>query len=135
MAFGSKVSTDMLSKLSHFLYQVCEPHGFTFIDSIAVKHNDLWNDGVNLLKSGTIIIADNLIHNINYFFTSSKSIYLKSVNKVYGNSDSTNCTDNKSSDESIKNASSNSLFQIKKLRIKNTNKFIWKFHFQTSFIN
>ena len=31
------------------------------------KYNDLWNDGIDLLKSGTIIIADNLIHNINHF--------------------------------------------------------------------
>ena len=53
----------MLKKLSHFLYQVCEPHGFAFIDNGTVKHNDLWNDGLHLLKSGTIIIADNLIQN------------------------------------------------------------------------
>ena len=57
----------MLKKLSHFLYQVCEPHGFAFIDNGAVKHNDLWNDGLHLLKSGTIIIADNLIQNVHYF--------------------------------------------------------------------
>ena len=43
---------------------------------------------------------------------------------MYGNSNSMNCPDNKSSGESIKNASSNSLFQIKKLTIKNESKAI-----------
>ena len=46
---------------------------------------------------------------------------------VYGNSNSRNCADNNSSGKSIKNLSSNALFQIKKLRIKNANKVIvWK---------
>ena len=67
MAFCSEVATDMLRKLNHFLYQACEKHGFTFIDNNTVKHNDLWNDGVYLLEGGKIIIADNVIHNINYF--------------------------------------------------------------------
>ena len=52
-------------KLNHFLYQAYEHYGFIFIDNGAVKHYDLWNDGIHVLKSGKIIIADNLIHNIN----------------------------------------------------------------------
>ena len=46
------------------------------------------------------------------------------VNKVYGNSNLRNCRENKSSDESIKNVSSNSLFKIKKLMIKIANRVI-----------
>ena len=46
------------------------------------------------------------------------------LNKIYDTSNLRNCQDNKSSDESIKKAASNSLFQIKKLRIKNANKII-----------
>ena len=66
VAFCTKVATDLLRKLNHFLYLAYQ-HGFTFIDSRAVKHNNLWNDAVHLLESGKIIIADNLIHNINHF--------------------------------------------------------------------
>ena len=57
----------MLRKIDHFLYQAYEQHGFTFILNGAIKHNDLWNNSVHLLESGKIIIADNLIHNINHF--------------------------------------------------------------------
>ena len=78
----------------------------------------------NLLESGKIIFADNLIHNINHFFTNNELVYLESVTKVDGNSSSKNCPDSKSSDESVKNASSNSLFQIKKVRRKNASKVI-----------
>ena len=42
---------------------------------------------------------------------------------MHGNSNSRNCPDNKASDESIKNASSNDLFQIKAYE-KNPNKVI-----------
>ena len=42
---------------------------------------------------------------------------------MYRNSNSRNCPDNKAFDESIKNASSNYLFQIKKKK-KNANKVI-----------
>ena len=48
MPFCSKVATDMLRKLSHFLCPACEQHGFAFKDNVSVKHNDLWNDGVPL---------------------------------------------------------------------------------------
>ena len=97
----------MLRNLNHFLYQGCEQHGFTFIDNAAIKHNNLWNDGVHLLESGKIIITDNLIQNIYHF--------LQTANQ-YGNSNSRNCPDTKPSGESIKNESSNSLFQIKKCK-------------------
>ena len=43
---------------------------------------------------------------------------------MYGNGNSRNCRDNKSSGGSIKNASSTSLLQIKKLRIRNANKVV-----------
>ena len=49
------------------LYQACEQHGFTFTDNGAARQNDLWNDGIHLLKSQKIIVADNLMHNINHF--------------------------------------------------------------------
>ena len=42
-------------------------NGFTFIDNGTAKHNYLCNDGVRLLEYVEIIIADNLIHNINHF--------------------------------------------------------------------
>ena len=66
--------------------------------------------------SGKIIIADNLIHNT-IFFTNKKSICLELVNKVYGKSNSRNCPYHEFSDEPDKKESSNSLFQIKKLKI------------------
>ena len=67
MAFCPKAATDMLRELNHFSYQTCEEHGFTFIDNVAVKSRYLWNDCVYLLESSKIIIAKNLMHNINYF--------------------------------------------------------------------
>ena len=72
------------------------------------------------MESGKIIIADNLIHNVNHFLQITNQFILNF--KEYGNSNSRNYSGNKSSDKSVKNAFSNSLLQIKKLRIKNAKK-------------
>ena len=49
---------------------------------------------------------------------------MEAVNKVYSNSNPRDYPDNKSSNESIKNASSNSLFQVRMFRMKNAKKVI-----------
>ena len=87
------------------------------------------------MESGKIIIADNLIHNINHFFANNKSGYLESVKKVHSNSNSRNCSDNKSSEKSIKYAPANFKLEslgwkwkqdcYRKFEHKLTSKHVW----------
>ena len=65
MTVCSKVARDMLRKLNHFSYQACEPNGFTFIDNKIKTYGMMVS--IYILVSSKIIIADNLIHNINHF--------------------------------------------------------------------
>ena len=57
-------------------------------------------------------------------FTNNKSVYLESVNNVYVIETKGFVRIIISVMSPLKNASSNSLFQIKKIRIKNATKFI-----------
>ena len=67
VAFRLNVVTYLTRKLNFFLYEACKQRGFTFIDNSAVNHNDLWNDGAHLIECDKIIIANNLMHDINHF--------------------------------------------------------------------
>ena len=57
-------------------------------------------------------------------FANNKSVYLESVNKMYVIATKGFVRIIISVTSPLKNASSNSLFQIKKIRIKNATKFI-----------
>ena len=45
----------------------CTTYGFHFVDNGAVSKCDFWKDGVHLLETGKVIIANNFISSINYF--------------------------------------------------------------------
>ena len=48
----------------------CPKNGFHLVDNGAVPKENLWRDGVHLVESGKVIIANNLINCINNFFRS-----------------------------------------------------------------
>ena len=40
---------------------------YLFIDNGAVSEKDLWKDGIHLIESGRVIVANNLINYLNNF--------------------------------------------------------------------
>ena len=42
-------------------------YGFYFIDNGAISKKDLWKDGIHLIESGRVIVANNLINYLNNF--------------------------------------------------------------------
>ena len=67
IAYSTKVNLELIRNLNGLLYNVCTKYGFHFVDNGAVSKCDLWKDGIHLLETGKIIIANNFISSINYF--------------------------------------------------------------------
>ena len=49
------------------LYEKYMKYGFYFIDNGAISKKDLWKDGIHLIESGRVIVANNLINYLNNF--------------------------------------------------------------------
>ena len=61
------VSHTIIQKLNGLLLNECTKNGFHLVDNGAVPKENLWRDGVHLVESGKVIIANNLINCINNF--------------------------------------------------------------------
>ena len=62
-----KVNYELLCKVNNFLLKECVKNGFYFIDNSEVRERDLWKDGLNMVKSGKCLVANNLICPLNNF--------------------------------------------------------------------
>ena len=67
IAYNIKVNLQLIHNLNGLLYNACTKYRFHFVDSGAVSKCDLWKDGILLLETGKVIIANNFISSINYF--------------------------------------------------------------------
>ena len=70
IVYSSKVSHTIIQKLNYLLLHESTKYGFHLVDNTnngAVSKKNLWSDGVHLVESGKVIIANNLINDINNF--------------------------------------------------------------------
>ena len=67
ISYSTKVNLQLIRNLNGLLYNACTKYGFHFVDNGAVSKCDLWKDGIHLLETGKVIIANNFISSINYF--------------------------------------------------------------------
>ena len=67
IAYSTKVNLQLIRNLNGLLYNAYTKYGFHFVDNGAVSKCDLWKDGIHLLETGKVIIANNCISSINYF--------------------------------------------------------------------
>ena len=73
--YRTKVSHAIIQKLNGLLLNDCTKHGFHLIGKGAVpKKENLWTDGVHLIESGKVIIANNLINSVNDFLGVANSV-------------------------------------------------------------
>ena len=66
IAYSTKVNLQLIHNLNGLLYNACTKYGFHFVDKSAVSKCDFRKDGIHLLETGKIIIANNFISSINY---------------------------------------------------------------------
>ena len=59
--YCTKVGYETIQNLNKSLYKECMKYGFCFIDNGAVSETDLRKDGIHLIDSGRVIVANNLI--------------------------------------------------------------------------
>ena len=74
IVYSTKVSHAIIQKLNGLLLNGCTKYGFHLVDNGAVSKENLWRDGVHLVDSGRVIIANNLINCINNFLGVTNSI-------------------------------------------------------------
>ena len=67
IAYSTKVNLQLICNLNGLLHNACTRYGFHFVDNGAVSKCELWKDGIHLLETGKLIIANNFISSINYF--------------------------------------------------------------------
>ena len=116
------------------MFNACTKYGFHFVDNGAVSKCHLWKDGIHLLKTGKVIVANNFMSSINYFFREYDSTYQQSLantnqfeNKDKLSSDATTRIRdslNKFSEMTIIDVFPHCITEIKNLRLRNVNKAI-----------
>ena len=67
IVYCANVRYETVQNLNKSLYEECMKYGFCFIDNGAVSERDLWKDGIHLIESGRVIVANNLINYLNNF--------------------------------------------------------------------
>ena len=56
-----------IKKVNFLLNLLCKENGFTYIDNSNIGESDLWEDGLHLLESGKVKLANNYIYSLNSF--------------------------------------------------------------------
>ena len=67
ISYSTKVNLQLMRNLNGLLHNACTKYGFHFVDNGTVSKCDVWKDGIHLLETGKVIIANNFISSINYF--------------------------------------------------------------------
>ena len=74
IVYSTKVSHTIIQKLNELLLNECTKYDFHLVDNGAVSKENLWKDGVHLVESGKVIIANNLLNCINNFLGVANSV-------------------------------------------------------------
>ena len=65
IVYSIKVSHTIIQKLNQLLLSQCTKYYFHLVDNGAVSKENLWKDGVQLVESGEVIIANDLLKCVN----------------------------------------------------------------------
>ena len=72
ITYSTKVNINLIRKLNGQIECYCKELNFEYINNENIRRQDLWKDGIHLLNCGIIIIANNFIDILNYFFQNKK---------------------------------------------------------------
>ena len=65
IVYCTKVRYEKIQKLNKKLYQERMKYSFCFIENGAISEKDLWKDGIHLIESGRVVVANSLINHLN----------------------------------------------------------------------
>ena len=66
--FTTRVSLDILIQVHNMISNFCNTNGLYYIDNRNIRADSLYKDGLHLLDKGKIVLAKNLIINLNQNF-------------------------------------------------------------------
>ena len=68
LVFTARVYLPLLNQVSKCILDICKTHNFSLINNDNIIRNDMYSDGLHLLRSGKFLLSNNVIENINNFF-------------------------------------------------------------------
>ena len=67
LVFTTRVYLPLLNQVNKCVLDICKAHNISFINNDNIIRNDIYSDGLHLLRSGKFLLSNNFIENINNF--------------------------------------------------------------------
>ena len=67
LIFTTRVYLPLLNKVNKCILVICKAHNTSFINNDNIIKNDMYRDGLHLIRSGKFLLSNNFIENINNF--------------------------------------------------------------------
>ena len=67
LVFTTRVYLPLLNQVNKCVLDICKAHNISFINNDNIIRNDIYSDGLHLLRSGKILLSNNFIENSNNF--------------------------------------------------------------------
>ena len=67
LVFTTRVYLPLLNQVNKCVLDICKAHNISFINNDNIIRNDIYSDGLHLLRSGKFFLSNNFIENINNF--------------------------------------------------------------------
>ncbi|XP_057314887.1 uncharacterized protein LOC130656060 [Hydractinia symbiolongicarpus] len=63
----TRIDFEFIKSLNHILENEAKKYGYIFIDNSNIMESNLWKDGLHLMESGKVLLANNFLFYINNF--------------------------------------------------------------------
>ena len=67
LVFTTRVYLPLLNQVNKCVLDICKAYNISFINNDNIIRNDIYSDGLHLLRSGKFLLSNNFIENINNF--------------------------------------------------------------------
>ena len=67
LVFTTRIYLHLLNQVNKCVLDICKAHNISFINNDNIIRNDIYSDGLHLLRSGKFLLSNNFIENINNF--------------------------------------------------------------------
>ena len=67
LVFTTRVYLPLLNQVNKCVLDICKARNISFINNDNIIRNDIYSDGLHLLRSGKFLLSNNFIENINNF--------------------------------------------------------------------
>ena len=67
LVFTTRIYLPLLNQVNKSILDICNSHNISLINNDNIIRNDMYNDGLHLLRSGKFLLSNNFIQNIMIF--------------------------------------------------------------------